>query len=1187
MELRNVALEDKYSNDNGPVFMSGTQALVRLPMLQQARDARLGKQTACLISGYRGSPLGAYDQALGKEAKRLALQHIKFLPGVNEDLAATALWGTQQTGLFEGARFDGVFGIWYGKNPGVDRCGDVFRHANQSGTAAWGGVLALAGDDVGAKSSTIAAQTDFIFSAVNMPVLAPATIQDYLDLGLHGFAMSRFAGVWVGFRCVTDSVETSSVVELDPMRPHIVIPQFDMPVGGLSIRWPEESFLKMEERLARFKLPAVLAYARANRLDRCVTFKSSAQLGIVATGKAFLDVMQALADIGLDERTAADAGISVYKVAMPWPLDTVSALEYVAQVQQVLVVEEKRSLVEYQLKDALYSSASRVAVHGKKDQYGAQCIPEYGELTTAIVLQAILQVIQSQNSSEYVDLAVRIKRRLEQIARAESGSGREFEVLQRIPYFCSGCPHNTSTKVPEGSRALAGIGCHYMSLWMDRSTATFTHMGGEGAQWVGQAPFTQTEHVFQNLGDGTYFHSGYLAIRQAVAAKTRITYKILFNDAVAMTGGQMHDGALTPMAIAAQTAAEGVSKIVVVTDDPEKYPVGAFVSNVSIFHRSDLDTVQRMLRDHADVSVLIYDQTCASEKRRRRKRGAYPDPAKRAFINAAVCEGCGDCGVKSNCVSVEPLETELGRKRQINQSSCNKDFSCVNGFCPSFVTVHGGELKRGVVSVKNLPLPVNLPSPDNVKIANAIDYALMVTGVGGTGVVTIGQILGMAAHCEGKKVSVLDMAGLAQKGGAVWSFIRFGVAAGSSRASRLQSAGADALIGCELVVSASRDTLNKLKPNARVVVNSNRVPTADFTHNPNWQFPQGSMEAAIADTVGGDNVRTIDAGLLATQLIGNAIAANLFLLGFAYQQGLLPLHHASIEKAIELNGVSVKQSLSAFAWGRQAAIDPASVYSACAITPAADSGKAELTVEQLIVDRAMRLHQYQNADLAAQYRSLVLQATDWESAIAPNNHGDKFAKTVARYTFKLMAYKDEYEVARLYSDGVFKEQLAQQFDGDYRLEFHLAPPLFSKVNAQGELIKQSFGAWMMPVFAVLARLKFLRGTRLDVFGYSAERQSERRWITDYTSAIKTICSSQQGVEGQLDADKMALACEIAAIPELIRGFGHVKARNQAIACERLSTLMNDWLDWDKVTAAAGSKQVAAKTPRVIEMKRAA
>ena len=1183
MVLREVTLEDKYSTNAGPVFMSGTQALVRLPMLQQARDSLLGKQTACLISGYRGSPLGAYDQALWKESKRLVLQNIKFLPGVNEDLAATALWGTQQTGLFEGARFDGVFGIWYGKNPGVDRCGDVFRHANQAGTAPWGGVLALAGDDVGAKSSTIAAQTDFIFSAVNMPVLAPATVQDYLDLGLHGFAMSRFAGVWVGFRCVTDSVETSSVVEIDPMRPQIVMPQFDMPSGGLSIRWPEESFLKMEERLARFKLPAVLAYARANRLDRCITISATAQLGIITTGKAFLDVMQALADVGLDERTSVDAGISVYKVAMPWPLDTISALEYVAQVQHVLVVEEKRSLVEYQLKDALYDSASRVVVNGKKDQHGAQCIPEYGELTVTIILRAALQIILSQVSNQNLNLAARIKQRLDQIERAESGIGKSgsrkvFDVIQRIPYFCSGCPHNTSTKVPEGSRALAGIGCHYMSLWMDRSTATFTHMGGEGAQWVGQAPFTRTEHVFQNLGDGTYFHSGFLAIRQAVAAKTRITYKILFNDAVAMTGGQTHDGQLSPMAIAAQTAAEGVGKIVVVTDDPEKYPEDAFVSNVSIFHRSELDTVQRMLREYENVSVLIYDQTCASEKRRRRKRGTYPDPAKRAYINAAVCEGCGDCGVKSNCVSVEPVETELGRKRQINQSSCNKDFSCVNGFCPSFVTVHGGELKRGVAAINNLALPTNLPMPDNAIIASGHDYALMVTGVGGTGVVTIGQILGMAAHCEGQKVSVLDMAGLAQKGGAVWSFIRFGAAAGSTRTSRLQSASADALIGCELVVSASRDTLNRLKPNARVVVNSSRVPTADFTRNPDWQFPQGSMEAAIADTVGADHLHTIDAGLLATQLIGNAIASNLFLLGYAYQKGLLPLLHTSIEQAITLNGVSVKQSLAAFAWGRQAALDPVGVYAACAVSPSIELKNVELTLPQLTDDRAARLVQYQSAAWATEYRRLVRVASDWEPSAACDGPSDRFAKTVARYAYKLMAYKDEYEVARLYSDGEFKKQLAAQFDGDYRLEFHLAPPLFSKSNAQGELVKQSYGAWMMPVFAAISRLKFLRGSALDVFGYSAERRSERQWITDYTNALKTICS-KPGAATELDAARVTLACEIAAIPEMIRGFGHVKARNQMLARERLNILMNNWM--------TGPHHATKLNTKIIEIKRAA
>ncbi|HRP29689.1 MAG TPA: indolepyruvate ferredoxin oxidoreductase family protein, partial [Burkholderiaceae bacterium] len=824
--LRKATLDDKYEAGEGLVYLTGTQALVRLPLMQRQRDLAAGLNTAGYITGYRGSPVGGYDLALTKARRQLDKHHVKFVPGVNEDLAATAIWGTQQANLFPGGKYDGVFSIWYGKGPGVDRSGDVLRHANQAGTAPHGGVLAVAGDDHGAKSSTMAAQTDFIFSAVSMPVLAPATVQDYIDYGLQGFAMSRFTGLWVALKAVTDTIEVAGIVDVSPQRLSMVTPEnVPMPEGGLNIRWPEVTFPQLEERLTRWKMPAALAWARANRLDRNVFGRADgepARLGIVSTGKSWLDTMQALADLGIDDATAKAIGLRVYKVAMPWPLEPEGIREFCSGCDEVLVIEEKRSLIEAQLKEALYPLAQRPLVTGKTDGDGAMLLPEWGELTPALCARTIVARLRRFAESASASAAsagagagagvddarggpldavlARCETRLALLDAKDKATAELVPAGDRIPYFCSGCPHNTSTRVPEGSRALAGIGCHYMSMWMDRDTATFTHMGAEGASWVGQAPFTETKHVFQNLGDGTYFHSGSLAIRLAVATKTPITYKILFNDAVAMTGGQQHDGPLTPRAIARQVAAEGVEKIVVVTDEPDKYPGGYFDPSITVHHRSALDEVQRDLREYPGVSVLIYDQTCAAEKRRRRKRGAFPDPQKRVFINEAVCEGCGDCGVQSNCVAVEPVETEFGRKRAINQSSCNKDYSCVNGFCPSFVTVHGGKLRSGrtspakeqgtaaVAAVAGAAGAAGeVPATRKTSIAASIaqglpgatlpaidgSYALMITGIGGTGVVTIGQLLGMAAHLEGKTVTVLDVTGLAQKNGAVMSFVRF------------------------------------------------------------------------------------------------------------------------------------------------------------------------------------------------------------------------------------------------------------------------------------------------------------------------------------------------------------------------------------------------------------------------------
>ncbi|MCD6679058.1 MAG: indolepyruvate ferredoxin oxidoreductase family protein [Burkholderiaceae bacterium] len=1172
--LRRASLDDRYEATEGNVYLTGTQALVRLPILQRQRDAAAGLNTAGYVSGYRGSPLGGYDQALEKARAHLDAHHIRFVPGLNEDLAATAIWGTQQIDALPGARYDGVFSIWYGKGPGVDRSGDVFRHANHAGTARHGGVLALAGDDHGAKSSTVAAQTDFVFQAVSIPVLSPATVQDYVDFGVHGFAMSRYAGLWVALKCVTDTIESAGIVDVSRDRVHIVQPEdFAMPAGGLSLRWPEEPFLKLEERLSRFKVPAALAYARANRLDRNVFGRPDdkpARLGIVSSGKSWLDVMQALADLGIGDEDARALGVRVLKVAMPWPLEPQSMRAFAEGCEELLVIEEKRSLIEAQLKELLYGLAERPRVVGKTDEDGAALAPDYGELTPAFCARLIGQRLarwsgaaDDARGARAEAVRERIDARLAALDARERAPAKRFETIERIPYFCSGCPHNTSTRVPEGSRALAGIGCHYMAQWMDRSTATFTQMGGEGMTWVGLAPFSNTPHVFQNIGDGTWFHSGSLALRHAVATNTRMTYKILFNDAVAMTGGQRHDGALTPQRIAQQVRAEGVRRIAVVTDEPDKYPAGYFDPDIEVHHRSRLDDVQRELRDYDGVSVLIYDQTCAAEKRRRRKRGEFPDPPKRVFINEAVCEGCGDCGVQSNCVSIEPVQTEFGRKRAINQSSCNKDFSCVNGFCPSFVTVHGGRVRRasagaaaasvapgapavaqasrvpGASARPTLALPeVTLTEPTLPDLAQA--WSLLVTGIGGTGVVTIGQLLGMAAHLEGRQVTVLDMAGLAQKNGAVMSFVRFAQAGEALYAPRIGVAGADAVLGCDLVVTAGREALARMSAATRVVTNVSGTPTADFTRNPDWKFPAGGMQSAIADAVGEHNVAFIDATRLATALLGDAIASNLFLLGYGWQQGLVPLSGAAIDRAIELNGVAIEQNRAAFAWGRAAALDRGRVEAAAGVgldksAPVPVSRRLSVSLDETIARRVDYLVDYQDERYASRYRQRVERVRDAERPLV-GEAPLALTEAVARNLFKLMAYKDEYEVARLYTASAFRERLNEQFEGDFRLSFHLAPPLLARRNAKGELVKREYGPWVMNAFAVLARLRRLRGTAFDPFGRTEERRSERQLVVDYEATVDRLLAT-------LDEQRLPLAVRIASIPDEIRGFGHVKARN--------------------------------------------
>ncbi len=1132
MTIAAVSLDDKYALESGRVYLTGTQALVRLPMMQRQRDAAAGLHTGAFISGYRGSPLGAYDMALWQARSFLQRNHIRFQPGVNEDLAATALWGSQQLNLLQKTDYDGVFGIWYGKGPGVDRCGDVFRHANLAGSAAHGGVLALLGDDHTAKSSTTAHQTEFAMADMMIPVLNPAGVQEFLDLGLHGWALSRFAGTWTGFKCVTMTVDSSASVYIDPQRVNIVTPSdFTRPDGGLNIRWPDD-ILAQEERLHTYKMAAAQAYARANHLDRVVIDSRTPRLVIVTTGKSYLDVRQALDDLGIDEALAAEIGIKLYKVALVWPLDGQSLRRFVDGVDEVVVVEEKRPLIEDQLKALMFGDHVRPQrIVGKFAENGQPLFPSHGEVSAERIAIALGERIGRFWRSDEFD--ARLKR-LRKVSLAVVDGAR----VTRTPYFCSGCPHNSSTKVPEGSRALAGIGCHFMAQSMDRSTATFTHMGGEGVTWVGQAPFNGNQHVFVNLGDGTYFHSGFLAIRAARASGANMTYKILYNDAVAMTGGQPVDGQLTVAQIGRQLQAEGVKKVAVVVDNPAKYPLGMdFGPGTTIHQRDDLDAVQRTLRDTPGVTVLIYDQTCATEKRRRRKRGAMADPARRVIINESVCEGCGDCSVASNCVSVEPLETPYGRKRQINQSTCNKDFSCLKGFCPSFVTVEGGRLRRrkGAGIIQLASAVSALPTPPEDPLTKP--FHILVTGIGGTGVVTIGALVGMAAHLEGKGCSVLDMVGIAQKGGPVLSHIKVAAAPDALHAVSIGSGGADALLGCDLVVAAGRDALVKTMPDkTQAVINSHATPVAQFVRDPNFDFGAAANMAAIETAVGRDNAFFVEGTHLATALFGDSIASNVFMLGVAFQKGLIPVSADALIRAIKLNGVAVDVNTNAFAMGRLAVHDPAALERAAGTQTSALPGSvAEPDLDALIAQRSANLTAYQDSSYAARYRALVEEARAAEATRSAGVTG--FAEAVARYAFKLMAYKDEYEVARLHSDGALKNKIASMFEGDYTLRFHLAPPLLARRDpATGVARKITFGPYVMTVFRFLAKLKILRGTPFDVFGYTKERRTERQLIASYFDTIRALIAD-------LDHDNHALAVQIAEIPEQIRGFGHVKARH--------------------------------------------
>ncbi|WP_299815060.1 indolepyruvate ferredoxin oxidoreductase family protein [uncultured Jannaschia sp.] len=1122
-----ISLDDKYTAETGPVFMTGTQALVRLPMTQMRRDRAAGLNTGTFISGYRGSPLGSYDQQLMKARKHLDRHDVVFQPGLNEDLAATAVWGSQQLHLSEGARKDGVLGIWYGKGPGVDRSGDVFKHGNAAGSAAHGGVLAIAGDDHTCKSSSIPHQSDHAFMSALMPMLYPSSVHEFLEMGLLGVAMSRFSGCWVGYKVISETVETTTVVDLAQEARRFVLPEdIALPEGGLNLRWPDAP-LAQDARLQEIKGYAAIAFARANGVDFAAIPNDRARFGIVASGKAFEDVRQALAELELGPEEQRIIGLRLYKVRMPWPLEPQGIRAFSEGLDEVLVVEERREIIENQIKQQLFNWRAdvRPRIVGKFDEADRPVLSLSAGLTVARVAEALAERLLKLDLPE--GLAAHVARRAGVLKAAEARVADHAAPITRLPHYCAGCPHNTSTRVPEGSKAMAGIGCHFMAQWMDRNTETFTHMGAEGVPWTAISHFTDEAHRFVNLGDGTYFHSGHLAIRQSVAAGADITYKILYNDAVAMTGGQPVDGVLTPQQITHQMFHEGVARIVLMSDRPDLYSAADLAPGTEIRHRDDIDAVMLALREVPGTTVIVFEQTCAAEKRRRRKRGLMEEPDLRLWINPAVCEGCGDCSEKSNCIAVEPEETEMGRKRRINQSMCNKDYSCLKGFCPSFVSVRGAMPKKAVA--QDGPDVGALPEPTLPEIDRA--WNLAVTGVGGTGVLTIGALLGMAAHVEGKVPMILDMAGLAQKGGAVLSHVRISRPDRPTAAPRIAAGGADLLLAADAVVAASKEAILLCDPaRTAAVLNVRVTPTSDFVRLRDFDFRAASVERTVEKAVRSrDHFHNFSD--FAVALTGDEIGANMMMLGYAWQRGLIPLGRDAIARAVELNGVAVAANLAAFDWGRLLAHDADAVARAAGPDRKGATPLAEMSTEEIIAHRKDHLRAYQNARLAEHYGARLDRFAE---ALEAKGLADSGLLRLAAISYaRVLAYKDEYEVARLYADPAFRRGLAASFDGDLKISFNLAPPMLSGTDSSGRPKKRAFGLWILPLFGVLARMKGLRGTWADPFGRTAERRSER-------ALIRLVEADLDFAEEVLCSEALPQVRSLLALPGEIRGFGPVK-----------------------------------------------
>ena len=1119
MTDQKISLNDKFDLEKSPVLLNGTQALVRLMLMQKARDRAAGLNTAGYCTGYRGSPLGAVDMQMERAAKVLTSNDITFQAGMNEDLAATALWGSQQAELRGEGKYDGVFGLWYGKGPGVDRSGDVMRHANMAGTSPNGGVLMAMGDDHTGESSTVLHQSEWALVDAYMPIVSPAGVQEILDYGIYGWALSRFAGVWAGLKVMKDTIEVTSVVDARPDRMSLVVPDFEMPEGGVNIRLVDDR-ISQEARLLQYKRQAAEAFAHANKIDKRVWGKAGAKIGLVSHGKNWLDLAHALKLLNIDEKEAARLGITTYKIGQVWPLDMGGFHDWAEDLDLIIVVEEKRKLLEVQIKEALFDDRNKRVYGARRGQTGPELFPSHWALDPVMIAEKLGGIlIEEGRTTDGIKAGMAA---LDAARRADNAE----QIAARLPYFCAGCPHNTSTKVPNGSRAYAGIGCHFMASWMDRETLGFTHMGGEGANWIGEAPFSKRGHVFQNLGDGTYNHSGNMAIRAALAAGTNITYKILFNDAVAMTGGQGNEGGLSAERICRELLAMGVKNVALVHDKKEDLDLSVFPRGLDIHERADMDAVQRRYSEHEGVSAIVYVQTCAAEKRRRRKRGSFPDPDKRVFINTDVCEGCGDCGVQSNCVAIVPVETELGRKRAVDQSACNKDFSCVNGFCPSFVTLQGASIRKEATSDLDLP---NMPMPELPAIDGT--HNVVITGVGGTGVVTIGAVLAQAAQLDGKGAGMMEMAGLAQKGGAVHIHCRLSEKPEDINAIRVATGEAHALIGGDLVVSAAAATLGLTQTGKTgAVVNSHEIITGDFTRNTEFTIPADRLSLALQARLQ-DKLDLFDASELARVVMGDSIYSNMMIFGGAWQRGLIPITLESIHGAIRLNGTAVERNIRAFEVGRWAVLhgeDAAKLLSQNVVQ------KPKSVAEQIDF-RAQQLVDYQGRPLAERFRKLVDRAPDETLKLA-----------MAKGYHKLLSYKDEYEVARLLLST--REKAKGTFDGDLKMTFHLAPPVLAKMGANGRPVKREFGAWMEGPLRLLAKMKRLRGTPLDIFGYTTERKMERALIAQYERDMAEVLRSV----GENTHD---VAVALAELPLQIRGFGPVKMANEAKAAKRREELL--------------------------------
>ncbi len=1138
MTRHDVSLNDRYDLTKKQVLLNGTQALVRLMLMQKARDAAVGVNTGGYVTGYRGSPLGAVDLTMQQAEKVLKPQDITFQPGLNEDLAATAMWGSQQAELRGEGKHDGVFGLWYGKGPGVDRSGDVMRHANMAGTSPHGGVIMAMGDDHTGESSTTCHQSDWAMVDAYMPIVSPAGVQEILDYGLYAWALSRFAGVWVGLKTMKDTIEVTSVVDGDPDRMSFVTPEFDMPEGGLNIRLADH-WIEQEGRMIDYKRFAAEAFAKANKMDKRMHGRAGAKIGLVAAGKNWLDLEHAFSLLGIDAAEAERLGITTYKVGQVFPLDMDSFHEWAEELDLRIVVEEKRKLIEVQVKEAIFDDRSGRRVYGwhKGDTWEngrkKELFPTRGALDPTYIAEMLAEIFEEEGCG-----TDRMRAGAAQVSTARAADNAP-ELASRKPFFCSGCPHNTSTNVPDGMRAGGGIGCHIMALWMDRANEGYTHMGGEGANWIGEAPFSTRDHVFQNLGDGTYNHSGLMAMRFAIAAGTNITYKILYNDAVAMTGGQQNEGDLKADQICRELLAMGIKNVALVYDPKEEIDFSIFPAGLTRHTRDELPVVQENMSKIKGVTAIVYIQTCAAEKRRRRKRGTFPDPDKRVFINTDVCEGCGDCGVQSNCVSIVPVETELGRKRAIDQSSCNKDFSCVSGFCPSFVSIEGAKIRKEATAAVDLP---DLPMPDLPAIDGT--HNVVITGVGGTGVVTIGAVMAMAAHLDGKGAGMMEMAGLAQKGGAVHIHCRIANKPEDISAIRVATGECDALIGGDLVVSAGAKTLGLLRnQTARAVVNSHEIITGEFTRNKDFRLPTDQLQLSLEARLQ-DRLSLFNASELARVLMGDSIFSNMMVFGAAWQSGAVPIAYDAITQAIKMNGAAVDRNLQAFDYGRWAYLYPDQATDA--IAPKVVN--APQTLAQKIDFRAQQLTKYQGPKLAQKYQDLVakFEGTEIQDSVASGYH-------------KLLAYKDEYEVARLLADT--KSKASEVFDGDLKLTFNLAPPILSTKGPNGRPKKREFGPWMARAFPLLAKLKVLRGTPFDVFGYTAERRMERALISQYEADMNDLLSLPEGYEA--DA-----ARALAELPLQILGFGPVKDANARKAKKRREEL------WAALRAAP--QQVAAQ-----------